>query len=64
MWLNMIGVDLIYPVVAVAMGLLGAVTRIFVQYNRDGELPVDGLSMYAKSFIGCMAGLISWATRS
>ena len=53
-------IDVIYPIVAISMGLLGAVTRIFVQYNRDGELPVDGLSLYTKAFIGCVAGSLSW----
>ena len=59
-WLNMIEVELIYPVVAVCMGLLGAVVRIFIQYNRDGQLPLDGLGLYSKGFIGCIAGLVSW----
>ncbi len=55
-----IPIEIIYPIVAVSMGLVGSVTRIFIQYNRDGQLPTDGLSMYAKSFIGCIAGLVSW----
>jgi len=55
-------VEIIYPVVAVSMGLLGAVTRLFVQYNSYGELPTDGLSLYSKAFIGCIAGLVSWLT--
>lgn len=46
--------------VAVCLGLLGAVTRIFTQYHRDGELPSDGLGLYTESFLGAMAGFISW----
>ena len=53
-------VEVIYPIVAVCMGLLGAVTRIFIQYNSYGELPTDGLSLYSKAFIGCVAGGLSW----
>ena len=55
-----IPLEIIYPVVAVSMGLLGAVTRLFIQYNTYGELPADGLSLYSKCFIGTVAGALSW----
>ena len=57
-----IPLELVYPVVALCAGLFGAVTRIFIQYNSYGELPSDGLSLYGKVFIGCVAGGISWLT--
>ncbi len=47
-------------IVAAALGLLGAVTRIFAQYSRDGELPSDGLGLYTEAFLGAMAGFMSW----
>jgi len=46
--------------IAISMGLLGAVTRIALQYRRDGELPSDGLSLYFEALLGCVAGLIAW----
>jgi len=56
----MLQVELVYPVVAISMGLLGAVTRIYAQYKRDGELPTSGLDLYVEAFLGCIAGLLSW----
>jgi len=46
--------------IACALGLLGSTLRIFVQYVRDGQLPEDGLGMYAESFIGTCSGFLSW----
>lgn len=58
--MSTIPVEIIYPVVALCAGIVGAVTRIFIQYNSYGELPSDGLSLYSKVFIGTVAGGLSW----
>lgn len=59
-----IPIEIIYPVVAISMGLLGSVTRIYRQYKRDGEWPTTGLDLYVESFLGCMAGMLSWLSIS
>lgn len=46
--------------IAVTLGLLGSVTRIFIQYKRDGELPITGLGLYTEAFLGCIGGFLSW----
>ncbi len=46
--------------IAVSLGLLGAVIRIFIQYKRDGQLPQDGLSIYTECFLGMCAGGLGW----
>ena len=55
-------IEIVYPIVAVCAGLFGAVTRLLVQYNSYGELPPDGLSTYAKCFLGTVAGGLAWLT--
>lgn len=52
--------EVVYALVALCAGIVGAVTRIFIQYNSYGELPSDGLSLYSKIFIGVVAGGLSW----
>lgn len=46
--------------VSITLGILGSTTRIYIQYKRDGQLPTDGLSLYAESFLGAMGGFLSW----
>lgn len=47
-------------VIALAMGLLGATFRIFIQYRRDGELPQNGFDLYVEGFLGMGGGFLSW----
>lgn len=58
--MSTVPLEIVYPIVAICAGLVGAVTRIFIQYNSYGELPKDGLSLYSKIFIGVVAGGLSW----
>lgn len=52
--------DFLLAITAVAFGVLGAVTRILIQYKRDGQLPTTGFDLYVEYFLGGAAGFMLW----
>jgi len=49
--------------VGVFFGVFGALSRVLVQWKRDGELPYDeDVELYRELALGGVAGLIIWLT--
>lgn len=52
--------DFLLALVAVSFGVLGAVTRILIQYKRDGHLPSAGFDLYVECVLGGIGGFMLW----
>ena len=53
-----IPVDVIYIIVSIAMGFIGAPVRMYAQYLNGKLLDTDPFSVFARGFMSAIAGLV------